>query len=263
MLIKETYHQELLKLSRGKRENHPRMGAKIIYDKLCPENIGRISFERLLMKNGFRLRKIRRFIHTTDSSGIVIYNNLIAGKILTNINQVWVSDITYYMLGAKVYYIITIMDLYSRRIIGHGVSEYMNAEETSMKCLTMALKFRGIKQYIELTHHTDRGSQYRCKKYIELLGDYEIKISMCKCALDNAHMERLNGTIKNDYLYPYQPKDFKELKSCLTKTVKNYNEDKPHSSLNKMTPVAFENYIATLQPEQRPKMKIKEQVSKN
>ena len=263
MSIKESYHQELIKQSWAIRKNHPRMGAKIIYDKLQPVNIGRISFEQLLMKHGFRLRKIRKFIHTTDSSGIVIYSNLIAGIILNNINQVWVSDITYYMLGAKVYYIITIMDLYSRRIIGQSVSEYMKAIDTSMKCLTMALKFRGIKEYKELIHHTDRGTQYRSNDYIKLLGDYKIKISMCKCALDNAHMERLNGTIKNDYLYQYEPEDFKELKSNLTKTVKNYNEDKPHSSLNKMTPVAFENYIATLESDKRPKMKIKDKVSQN
>lgn len=261
MFERTTYHQGLIDQSRAIRQHHPRMGAKIIYDKIQPDNIGRVRFEGLLMKHGFRLRKLKNYLRTTDSGGMVRYKNIIAGRKFNKINQVWVSDISYYLIGQDVYYIVILMDLYSRRILGYAADRTLRAKDMNIKSLRMALKQRGIRVYENLIHHSDRGSQYRYQNYVNTLGKRHIQISMCRNVYDNPHMERVNGTIKNDYLYPLHAKDLKSLRSELKRTVQRYNQERPHSSLNKKTPIEFENYIASLSAQKRPKMRIKEEAA--
>jgi transposase InsO family protein len=88
------------------------------------------------------------------------------------------------------------MDLYSRRIIGYAASTNLKAEQTSMKALKMALACRSIKHYPKLTHHSDRGSQYRYQPYIDLLSKYHIQLSMCREVYDNAHRNGLMEPLK-------------------------------------------------------------------
>lgn len=259
-LLRMNYYQDLLEQVRIERKAHPRMGARVLYFKLNPEKIGRVRYESLLLKNGFRLRKLKNYFRTTDSSW-VRFKNLIAGVTLNDINQVWVSDITYYLIAQQVYYITTIMDLYSRRILGYSISERMFAEDSSMKCLRMSLRLRRVNFFNQLIHHSDRGSQYRFKPYVDLLQSKGARISMCKNVYDNAHMERLNGTIKNDYLIPLGVESLRLLKHMLPVVIKRYNDERPHSSLNKMTPLAFEQYILTISLAKRPKTKIKPELS--
>ena len=254
------YHRDLLAQAHMERKIHPRMGAKVLYDQLHPEGIGRVRYEKLLMENGFRLKRLKNYFKTTDSEW-VHYKNLIANTTLNAINQVWVSDITYYQLGENICYITTVMDLYSRRILGYSVSERMFAEESSIRSLRMALKERGIEFYDYLIHHSDRGSQYRSKEYVELLKSKGIKVSMCKNVYDNPHMERLNGTLKNDYLIPMGVDSFKEIKKILPIIIKRYNNQRPHSSLEKLTPICFEQYVSTVSLVNRPKTKIKPELS--
>lgn len=254
------YHQDLLTQAHIERTIHPRMGAKVLYDKLQPEHIGRVGYEKLLRENGFNLRRLKNYFKTTDSAW-VHYNNLIANKTLNDINQVWVSDITYYMMGEQVCYITTLMDLYSRRILGYSASERMTAEQSSMKCLNMAFRERGGRSYDHLVHHSDRGSQYRFNKYVALLKAKGVSISMCKSVYDNPHMERFNGTLKNDYLIPLGVDSFKQLKKLLPIVIKRYNTQRPHSSLGKSTPLKFEYAISITPLKNRPLTKIKPEAS--
>jgi putative transposase len=251
--------EHLLEEVKLQRRDHPRMGAKVLYSVLKPKQMGRIRFENLLRENGFNLSRVKNYFRTTDSSW-VRYKNLIAGRSLNDINQVWVSDITYYMLKDRMCYITTLMDLYSRRIIGFVVSLTMSSEESSMKCLRMALKGSGNVKHCNLIHHSDRGSQYRYRHYINLLQRSGIQISMCRSVYDNSHMERLNGTVKNDYLIPLGVDDFFELKRKLPIIVKRYNSKRPHSSLQTKTPEEFENYIKQLHPQKRPTVNIKPEI---
>ena len=251
---RELYYNELIAQSQAIRHRHFRMGAKIIYDILKPSHIGRDRFEQLLLSRGFRLRKIKNYFKTTDS-GPTHYTNLIAGATLTDINQVWASDITYFIASDDtLYYIIAIMDLYSRRILGYAASLTLAADQTSMKALKMALRLRGLDRYEQLIHHSDPGSQYRYNPYVDLLTGYNIRISMCDNALDNSHQERLNGTIKNDYLDHFDTSSLGKLRYALNQTVYRYNHEKPHGSLSKMTPVAFEQFLLSTQ--NRPPMNI-------
>ena len=126
-------------------------------------------------------------------------------------------------LNNRHYYVVLIMDIYSRKIVGYSVADNMRAE--NINALQMALTWRGIKNYKnKLIHHSDRGSQYVSYDYTNLLEDYGIGISMCKDVLENAHSERANGTIKNEYLNRWVIRTFEDLKIKMKQAVNNYND---------------------------------------
>lgn len=118
---------------------------------------------------------------------------------VTKPHQVLQSDITYFYLNDDSYYIVFILDVYTRKIIGYNVSSNMR-HESNIKALKMALKQIDLKERSNMIHHSDRGSQYGSKAYVKILNDSGIKISMGLKAQDNAFAERINGTIKNEYL---------------------------------------------------------------
>lgn len=239
------------------RSIHPGMGLRAIYEQHQPEEIGRDAFIALGLSQGFRLRAISNPKRTTYSIKTTRYKNLLVNKKVTGINQVWVSDLFYFQISEKHYYVVLIMDVYSRRIVGYNAADNMRAENT-VKALQMALKNRVTKDYKnQLVHHSDRGSQYFSNIYTDLLEDRNIRISMCQNVLENAHCERANGTIKNTYLARKNIRNFPQLKTKLRASIWAYNFDRHHTSLQpRMTPVDFETYIKELPTKKRPKMSI-------
>lgn len=239
------------------REMHPGMGLRKMYNQFQPEGIGRDAFIALGLRAGFRLRTITNPTRTTYSIKSNRYPNLLVNKRFTSVNQVWSSDITYFKLGSRNYYIVLIMDVYSRRIIGYSVADNMRAEN-NINALRMALQLRGIENYKDynqqLIHHSDRGSQYISNDYTNLLEDFGIQISMCTNVLENAHIERVNGTIKNEYLYRWNIQSLSQLKKYLQLAVNNYN-NRLHNSIGK-TPIEFENFIKELPLNQRQVLEI-------
>lgn len=223
------------------REEHPGCGLEKIYFQLQPEGIGRDRFIRYFMERGYGLH-VKRNYHRTTIPTHIRYPNLIEGLLVYNINMVWQTDITYYRIGEVFYYIVFILDIYSRRIIGYQVSDHLRAL-ANILALTMAFKTRGCK-LIGLIHHSDRGSQYVDKEYIAMLKDKGINISMGLRGQDNAYAERVNGIIKNEYLRHWTITTFEELKHKLKKAVDHYNQKRPHRSLpGKMSPVSFESKL--------------------
>lgn len=105
-----------------------------------------------------------------------------------------------------------------------------------------------------LIHHSDRGGQYISDDYTNLLEDYKIQISMCTDVLENAHSERVNGTIKNEYLARWHIANAEHLQQRLPTAINNYN-DRRHDSLG-MTPNEFETYVKELSAGQRPELEI-------
>lgn len=205
-----------------------------MYHVLKPSFIGRDRFIEIMMDVGFRLKATRNYRRTTYA-GRTHYPNLIKGMTIKAPYTVWQSDITYLAVGNEFYYAVFIIDVYSKKIVGHNLSKTMQAT-ANMKALTMALQ-----QYPAPTiHHSDRGSQYGCKKYLALLKDKRTKISMGLKAQDNAYAERINRTIKEEYLQPWKATTYEQLKHQLAKAVTNYNTERPHNHLKKLTPKAFE-----------------------
>lgn len=229
--------QQLVRLIVDIRKEHPELGARELYFTLRPRFMGRDKFEAFCFENGFRVGRKRSFTRTTNSLGVTRFENLLIGSELTTVNQVWVSDITYYEIEGQFYYLTFIMDLYSRYIAGYSVSRDLTTENTTLPALRKALNSRKIDPGLIL--HSDGGGQYYSKRFKDLTARYEIRNSMGKTVYENPNAERINGTIKNSYLRYFGPQDFRELERQVDRAVRNYNV-RPHRSLNRMSPKEFE-----------------------
>lgn len=230
--------QQLLGIVRQVREDHPAMGAKALYKKLRPTTMGRDRFYDWYHSEELTIRPKKNWRRTTDSSGVIRFNNLTSQIELTGVNQLWVSDITYYEIGDKFYYLTFVMDQYSRKIKGFHAGMSLHTEHTTIPALKMAMKNLQVGQKPII--HSDGGGQYYSKSFLELTHGCFTN-SMGKSAYENPFAERLNRTIKNSYLVCYAPATFEELKLYLAKAVNMYNDGKPHQGLKDLTPNAFEN----------------------
>lgn len=221
------------------REDHPEMGCKALYRKLNPSTMGRDKFIEFYRESGFKIIPKKSFRRTTDSSGVIRFPNLIEGRELTGVNQMWVSDITYYEMDQKFYYLTFIMDLFSRRIIGYHASKSLRTVETTIPALKMAMVRINKETSTKPILHSDGGGQYYSKDFLALTAG-KLRNSMCKNVYENPHAERINGIIKNSYLRGYNPATFQDLTHQLRKAVYMYNNQKPHGALNHNTPTEFE-----------------------
>ncbi|PCI06732.1 MAG: integrase [Flavobacteriaceae bacterium] len=217
------------------RKEHPGCGVEKMYATLKPNFIGRDRFIELFMDLGFRLNKKKNYRRTTYA-GSIYYPNLIKGMMINAPSIIWQSDITYIYVGGRFYYAVFIIDVFTKKIVGYQVSGHMRAAANVM-AMNMALK----NNKAPLIHHSDRGAQYIYKQYIKLLKDNDSQISMALSAQDNAYAERINRTIKEEYLDYWKPKNFQQLKKQMSKAVNYYNNKRPHNNIGKLSPVEFEN----------------------
>lgn len=216
------------------RKEHPGCGVEKMYYTLMPAFIGRDRFIDLFMDLGFRLKRKRNYKRTTYASSIY-YPNLIKGMEVNAPSTIWQSDITYLPIGDRFYYAVFIIDVFTKKIVGYQVSIHMRAT-ANVQALQMALMNNKAPEI----HHSDRGSQYTYHGYVDLLNENGCKISMSLSAQDNAYAERINRTIKEEYLDHWNPKNFNQLKRYMHKAVTNYNQKRLHDHLKKLTPVEFE-----------------------
>ncbi len=219
--------------------------------------IGINKFEQFISAEGLGV-KIKRNAHRTTNSNHHWhkYTNLLHGFKLTGVNQVWASDITYFMTGESVYYIAFIEDVYSRRILGYSVSDNM-LHQNNVKVLQKSITLRDGVDLSNLIHHSDKGSQYCSVSYINILMANKIRISMAGNSIENPYVERLNGIIKNDYLYPRKrAHDLRSLKKEMKIVVELYNEKRPHSELGGLTPVQFETNLRSSSGKQYKEMEL-------
>ena len=203
--------------------------------------MGRDRFEELMDKYGLKVRKCMRKPRTTDSThGLPVYPNLIKEFP----NQLWVSDITYIPIwldsGSHSFcYLSLVLDAYTEEIVGWCVGPTLDTEYP-IHALHMALmRLRDIpKEDIVLIHHSDRGLQYSSKRYVELLAEYGVRVSMTENGnpKENAQAERINNTMKNELLKDMRFKSLGEVTMSICAAVDFYNEQRPHMSIDMMTP---------------------------
>jgi putative transposase len=150
------------------RKEHKVVGTRKLYDMLQPFmmehsiKMGRDALFDLLAANQLLVKKRKRKIQTTYSNHwLRKYSNLIRDFIPGAINQLWVSDITYWKISTGEHlYISLITDAWSRKIVGYHVAETMEAIQ-SIQALQMAVAaLGGAALPLQLTHHSDRGIQY-------------------------------------------------------------------------------------------------------
>lgn len=236
------------------RKDHKRMGCRKMYYTPHKFPIGRDTFEQIAFANGFKLKRKRNTMKTTWSQRVEIHPNLIEGRSINNINRVFQSDIFYLKVEQKDYYGICILDVYSRKLLALHVSQSLFANE-NVKALKQVFKTRKNDTLGNCIFHSDRGTQYISKAHKELLIANNMQISMCKLPQENAYVERMNGIIKNEYFHEM----VLTRENILSKTkeaMNLYNNHRPHSQLNMMTPTAFEHYISKLGDKQRPELNI-------
>jgi hypothetical protein len=232
--------EQVLMLVKEIRQDHPCMGVREIYFKLHPAGMGRDKFEQFCFALGYRVKKQKNFRRTTDSRGITRFPNLIKGIEVTGVTQVFVSDITYYELSGRYYYITLIMDLFNREIVGFSASKSLRTEDTILPAMKLMRKNLGDSALEGAIIHSDGGGQYYSNEFKRLTKQLKMRNSMTEESVyENAHAERINGTIKNSYLYCYAPQTFEALQIQLKRAVYMYNHGKPHKALNRMTPVQY------------------------
>jgi transposase InsO family protein len=242
----------LLQMVTQERKLMPRIGGRkllyMIQDRLPEElMLGRDSFFNFLRDYGLLVRKKRFRAKTTFSNHwLRKYPNLIKEFIPDGPHQLWVSDITYVETDAGFVYLFLITDAYSRKIIGWSISDTLEANNAVI-ALYMALSQLpvGVKNVF---HHSDRGVQYCCDKYVKLLEKNHFQISMTENGdpLENAIAERVNGILKTEWLYDLKLKTKQEAKEEVYKIINTYNNNRPHCSLDMLTPEQAHNHSGNL-----------------
>lgn len=228
------------------RIDHPGMGVRAIWKMMSPP-IGRDEFEYLAILHGYGIVRRRNFRRTTDSRGVVRFPNLLENIKPSTINEVWVSDITYYWMQERFYYLTFVLDLFCRKLIGYAVSKTLKTVDTTIPSLQYALSRRkGMPRKDNMILHSDRGGQYYSNEFLSITHKNKLLNSMGKTVYDNPVIERFHSTIKNQYIYLYGPTNFKELKQATARACMNYNR-RPHETLGSKSPNDFErNHIVDL-----------------
>ena len=225
------------------RKDLPRIGTRKLLHLIKPKleeqrlNIGRDYLFELLSNHKMLIRTRRRKAITTNSNHWMRkYSNLIKELQLYRPEQLWVSDITYIRLTNGFAYLSLITDAYSHKIMGYNLRKDMSAEGC-LNALEMALTNRSLLNQ-QLIHHSDRGSQYCCKAYVDKLTTHNIAISMTENGdpYENAIAERLNGILKTEFkLYGIQV-SFEDSIKMVEQSIITYNQRRPHASCDYLTP---------------------------
>lgn len=237
-------HMIVLTLVKDLRADIPMLGTRKLLIMLSTEfkkhgiKMGRDQLFDLLRFHGLLMRRRKRMVKTTNSHHwLKKYPNLILELSLSCAEQLWVSDITYIRTLQGFSYLSLITDAYSRKIVGHSLFETLEAFGP-LEALTMAVAIRRKVSPFMLIHHSDRGVQYCCSEYVEILTREKIAISMTQSGspYENALAERVNGTIKNDFFPKRVYHDHQEAKKAIAKIIRIYNQMRPHASVDYLTP---------------------------
>ena len=208
-------------------------------------SVGYNRFYDIIEKYGLKVRPVKRRVKTTDSShDYPVYPDLTRSLIPDRPCQLVVSDITYIpywidpLTGEYQFcYLSLVTDYYTKEIIGYSVAPTLEAKYP-LRALEMALKHYEGQDIGGLIHHSDRGVQYASTDYTSMLRSKGISISMTESGdpKDNAVAERVNNTMKNELLKGMRFSSVVEVSKAVELAVRFYNEERPHLSLDGMTP---------------------------
>lgn len=197
---------------------------------------------RIMRETGLKAKTKRKFKATTDSShGLPVAPNLLNRDFVRDrANEVWVADITFIPTDEGWLYLATVLDLYSRRIVGWAMSDRMKSQLV-IDALAMAIEQR--RPPAGLIHHSDRGSQYASGAFRALLKAHGMMCSMSRKGevYDNAVMESFFGTLKTELVHSARYATRKEARAAIFEWIEVfYNRQRLHSTLGYKSPAEFE-----------------------
>ncbi len=233
----------ILQLVSEIRTTLPRLGTRKMLYLLSPRleshgiTAGRDYLFNLFDDYKLLIRQRRKKVFTTDSRHWMHkYSNLVKGLEITYPEQLWVSDMTYIRVLNQWGYLSLITDAFSRKIMGYCFRSDMLALGC-IEALQMALDNRSYGGQT-LIHHSDRGSQYCSKDYVDLLAGEQIAISMTERGdpYENALAERMNGILKGEFNLYSSSCNFEQTYQKITLSINAYNELRPHGSCDYLTP---------------------------
>ncbi len=223
------------------RKHQPRCGGRKLFIMLQTfftqqqMLIGRDRFFDLLKRNKLLVRRLKRSVHTTNSNHhFRRYPNLAKDFTPLKAHELWVADITYIPLKHRFAYLFLITDAYSRKIVGHHVSDDMKVSSATV-ALKKALSQKPTQTIV--MHHSDRGIQYCSTEYVALLQQHHTLISMTQNGdpYENAMAERVNGILKTELIGKYY-NDIDTAAAHINRCIIVYNYKRRHSSLNWQIP---------------------------
>lgn len=191
------------------------------------------------------VRKRFRLCTTDSNHGERVYANLARDLVVSRVNQLWVSDITYIQLSKEFVFLAVVLDVYSRRCIGWELASHIDTRLT-LGALQEALKTRRLDDLEGLVHHSDQGVQYACHEYVRCLEEHGIQVSMSRRGnpYDNAFAESFMKTLKYEEVYLNEYETFKDAMDNIERFIeKVYNQKRLHSSIGYKSPVEFEKTI--------------------
>jgi len=209
---------------------------------------GVLQMQDMLGDNGYQVneKRVRRLLRKMGIMAIYPQRNLskrlqakyvhpylLRDLEINRVNQVWEIDITYIPMAKGFMYLTAIIDVYSRFVVGWGLSNTLDAD-ASIKVLKQAISTHGKPEIV----NSDQGCQFTCHKWVNLLKESGIKISMDGKgrALDNIYIERLWRTVKRDYVYLNPADDGWELYNGLKDFFEEYNFRKHHQGIGRKIP---------------------------
>jgi transposase InsO family protein len=205
----------------------------------CSKN----TVAKLMRENGIRSKRRQRFVvRTTDSrhEHPIFENRLDRQFQQAAPNQAWAADITYVPTNEGWLYLAAVIDLCSRAVVGWATADHLRAE-LPCRALQQALQQRGCVD--ELLHHSDRGVQYACDEYQQLLADWEITPSMSRVGncYDNAVVESFFGTLKTELIHHETYESRAAARQALFEYIEVfYNRQRRHSALGYRSPIEYE-----------------------
>jgi transposase InsO family protein len=235
---KHAIDEELvLALVRRERSDHPRMGGRKLHRLLNGElreagvEIGRDRMFDVLRGKGLLVTSVPKAPRTTDSKhALPVFRNLVKDLTPTAPNQIWVSDLTYLRTDEGFVYLAVIMDLYSRKIVGHHCGDSLEALGC-VRALQKAIKDLPANRHP--IHHSDRGCQYCCHEYVGHLKARNMPVSMTEQnhCYENAYAERVQGILKQEYSLRLTFRHRDQARRAAEEAIWLYNNRRPHTSL--------------------------------
>lgn len=236
-IIVEIYHQ-----SRGT------YGSPRVHEALKKKgyNVGKKRVERLMQRHSLvgRVVKVTKRIPGLKRFQAKGENLRRSTPCASQINQIWVGDVTYLKVKGQWHYLATVMDIYSRRIIGWSLGKDRTVNLT-LRALKYALKNRTPKK--DMIFHTDRGIEYAAYRYQDELSKHGIRHSVNRLGYctDNAHMESFYHSLKAELIRGRVFKSEQELRYCLNSYINQfYNHKRLHSGIGYLPPSEFERIAA-------------------